>query len=117
MKDLLFKAYELGIKVKFTPITIPDYEIWVRGQRKKRFIINILGETLTAAQLSAVTKIMSDQNLNIDSIKRLTGRVSVIEKDDYPRSCIQLSVAGNIVDKTIMTSNFMEISSALNVIR
>ena len=115
LKDLLFKAYELGIKVKFTPITIPDYEIWVRGQRKKRFIINILGETLTAAQLSAVTKIMSDQNLNIDSIKRLTGRVSVIEKDDYPRSCIQLSVAGNIVDKTIMTSNFMEISSALNV--
>jgi phosphoserine phosphatase len=115
LKDLLFKAYKLGIKVKFTPITIPDYEIWVRGQRKKRFIINILGETLTAAQLSAVTKIMSDQNLNIDSIKRLTGRVSVIEKDDYPRSCIQLSVAGNIVDKTIMTSNFMEISSALNV--
>jgi phosphoserine phosphatase len=115
LKDLLFKAYELGIKVKFTPITIPDYEIWVKGQRKKRFIINILGETLTAAQLSAVTKIMSDQNLNIDSIKRLTGRASVVEKDDYPRSCIQLSVAGNIVDKTMMTSNFMEISSALNV--
>ena len=115
LKDLLFKAYELGIKVKFTPITIPDYEIWVKGQRKKRFIINILGETLTAAQLSAVTKIMSDQNLNIDSIKRLTGRASVVEKDDYPRSCIQLSVAGNIVDKAMMTSNFMEISSALNV--
>ena len=31
LKDLLFKAYELGIKVKFTPITIPDYEIWVKG--------------------------------------------------------------------------------------
>ena len=81
LKDLLFKAYELGIKVKFIPITIPDYEIWVKAQRKQRYIINILGETLTAVQLAAVTKIMSDQNLNIDAIKRLTGRVSVVEKE------------------------------------
>jgi len=77
---LLFKAYELGIKVKFIPISIPDYEIWVKGQRNKRFIINVLGEKLTAAQISAVTKIISDQNLNIDSIIRLTGRASVVEK-------------------------------------
>jgi phosphoserine phosphatase len=27
LKDLLFKGYELGIKVKFVPISIHDYEI------------------------------------------------------------------------------------------
>jgi phosphoserine phosphatase len=115
LKDLLFKAYELGINVKFIPISIPDYEIWVKGQRKQRYIINVLGETLTAAHLAAVTKIMSDQNLNIDSIIRLTGRTSVVEKEEYPRSCIQLSVTGNIVDKALMTANFMEISGDLDV--
>jgi phosphoserine phosphatase len=115
LKDLLFKAYELGIKVKFIPITIADYEIWVKTQHKERYIINILGETLTAVQLSAVTKIMSDQSLNINAIKRLTGRVSIIEKEEFPRSCVQLSVTGNIVDKTLMTSSFMEISRTLNV--
>jgi phosphoserine phosphatase len=115
LKDLLFKAYELGIKVKFTPISIADYEIWVKAQRKQRYIINILGETLTAIQLSAVTKIMSDKNLNIDSIIRLTGRTSVVEKEEYPRSCIQLSVTGDIVDKTFMTASFMEISRTLDV--
>jgi phosphoserine phosphatase len=115
LKDLLFKAYELGIKVKFIPITIADYEIWVKTQHKQRYIINILGETLTAVQLSAVTKIMSDQNLNIDAIKRLTGRVSIIEKEEFPRSCVQLSVAGHILDKTLMTASFMEISRTLNV--
>ena len=109
LKDLLFKAYELGIKVNFIPITIPDYEIWVKGQRKQRYIINILGETLTAVQLAAVTKIMSDQNLNIDSIIRLTGRVSVVEKEEYPRSCIQLSVTGNLIDKTAINASFMQI--------
>jgi len=115
LKDLLFKAYELGIKVNFIPITIKDYEIWVKGQRKQRYIINILGETLTAVQLAAVTKIMSDQNLNIDSIIRLTGRVSVVEKEEYPRSCIQLSVTGNIIDKTAINASFMQISGDLDV--
>lgn len=115
LKDLLFKAYELGIKVNFIPITIPDYEIWVKGQRKQRYIINILGETLTAVQLAAVTKIMSDQNLNIDSIIRLTGRVSVVEKEEYPRSCIQLSVTGNLIDKTAINASFMQISGELDV--
>ena len=115
LKDLLFKGYELGIHVKFIPISIDDYEKWVNAQSKKRYIINILGETLTAAQLAAVTKIMSNQKLNIDSIKRLTGRVSIVEVEEYPRSCIQLSVSGEIVDKSAMTAKFMDISRALDV--
>ncbi len=115
LKDLLFKGYELGIKVKFIPISIPDYEIWVKGQSKQRYIINVLGETLTAKQLSAVTKILSDQNLNIDSIIRLTGRTSVVDIEEYPRSCVQLSVTGTIVNKAAMTARFMEVSGELNV--
>ncbi|MFM9825899.1 phosphoserine phosphatase SerB [Flavobacterium sp.] len=115
LKDLLFKGYELGIKVVFIPITIPDYEIWVKGQRKQRYIINVLGEKLTAVQLAAVTKIMSDQSLNIDSIIRLTGRTSVVDIEEYPRSCVQLSVTGNIVDKALMTAKFMQISGDLDV--
>ncbi len=115
LKDLLFKGYELGIKVKFIPISIPDYETWVKAQIKQRYIINILGEELTAVQLAAVTKIMSDQHLNIDSIIRLTGRTSVVDKEEYPRSCVQLSVTGIIEDKTAMTASFMKISRTLNV--
>jgi phosphoserine phosphatase len=64
----LFKAYELGIRLNLFPLPL---WLWNLGktQHKQRYIINILGETLTAVQLSAVTKIMSDQNLNIDAIK------------------------------------------------
>nr|WP_314864590.1 phosphoserine phosphatase SerB [uncultured Flavobacterium sp.] len=115
LKDLLFKGYELGIKVKFIPISIPDYENWVKAQSKQRYIINILGEELTAVQLAAVTKIMSNQHLNIDSIIRLTGRTSVVEKEEYPRSCVQLAVTGIIEDKASMTASFMEISRTLDV--
>ncbi|MGL2987337.1 phosphoserine phosphatase SerB [Flavobacterium sp. RSSA_27] len=115
LKDLLFKAYELGIKVKFTPVSIEDYENWVKAQRKQRYIINVLGEKLTAVQLSAVTQILSNNHLNIDSIIRLTGRASVVEKEEYPRSCIQLSVTGSLQDKTAMTASFMDVSRDLNV--
>jgi phosphoserine phosphatase len=73
-----------------------------------------LAKKLTAEQLAAVTKIMSDQQLNIDSIKRLTSRASVVIEEN-PRSCVQLSVSGLIEDKVAMTASFMEISRSLVV--
>jgi phosphoserine phosphatase len=67
LKDLLFKAYELGIQVKFIPISIADYEIWVKTQHKRRYIINILGDI--DGRTIVCRTIMSDQNLNIYAIK------------------------------------------------
>jgi hypothetical protein len=51
---------------------------------------------------------MSDQNLYMLS-KRLTGRVSVVERENFPflRTIIR---GGHIVDKSLMTASFMEIS-------
>jgi phosphoserine phosphatase len=115
LKDLLFKGYELGIKVKFVPISIDDYESWVLTRSKKRYIINILGEQLVAKQIAAVTKILSDQQLNIDSIKRLTSRASILIEEGNPRSCVQLSVSGTMDDKASMNASFMDVSRALDV--
>lgn len=115
LKDLLFKAYELGITAKFTPISLEDYEHWVTLQGKDRYIITILGERLSAEQISEVTKVISDKNLNIDSIKRLTGRLSLLKPEEYPRASIQLSVRGKIEDKSSFTERFVEISRELDV--
>jgi phosphoserine phosphatase len=115
LKDLLFKAYELGIQAKFTPITQEDYEKWVNLQGKDRYIITILGEKLAAEQISEVTKVISDKNLNIDAIKRLTGRISLVKQEEYPRASIQLSVRGKIENKSDFTEKFMEIAHDLDV--
>ena len=115
LKDLLFKAYELGITAKFKPITHQDYENWVGLQGKDRYIITLLGEKLKAKQISEVTQVISDKNLNIDAIKRLTGRLSLQKKEKYPRASIQLSVRGEINDKTELTKKFMDISQELDV--
>ncbi|TXE15098.1 phosphoserine phosphatase SerB [Seonamhaeicola algicola] len=115
LKDLLFKAYELGINCKFTPISLEDYEDWVNQQGKNRYIVTILGEKLKAEQISRVTEIISEKNLNIDAIKRLTGRLSLVKKDDYPRASIQLSIRGRIDNKAEFTEKFMQISQELDV--
>lgn len=114
-KDLLFKAYELEITVKFTPIKLEDYEHWVNQQGQDRYIVTILGEKLAAEQISQVTKSISDRGLNIDSIKRLTGRLSLVKPETYPRASIQLSIRGKVDDKTALTADFMEISKVLDV--
>lgn len=114
-KDLLFKAYELGITAKFKPITLEDYEKWVNLQGKDRYIITILGEKLAAEQISEVTKVISEKNLNIDSIKRLTGRLSLVKQEEYQRASIQLSIRGRIDDKADFTEKMMEISRELDV--
>ncbi|GAL77512.1 phosphoserine phosphatase [Algibacter lectus] len=115
LKDLLFKAYELGISAKFTPISLDKYEDWVTLQGKDRYIVTLLGEKLAAKQISEVTKVISEKNLNIDSIKRLTGRLSLKKQSEYPRASIQLSIRGQIDNKAEVTAKFMQISNDLDV--
>jgi len=115
LKDLLFKAYELGVTAKFSPISLENYEKWVSLQGKDRYIITILGEKLSAEQISKVTKVISDKNLNIDAIKRLTGRTSLVNEEEYPRASIQLSIRGKIDCKADLTEKFMQISRDLDV--
>lgn len=43
MKELLFKASELNVNIRFTPISIKEYEEWVGRQDKNRWIITLLG--------------------------------------------------------------------------
>ncbi len=115
LKELLFKSYELEITAKFSPITLENYESWVKQQGKDKYIITVLGEKLSAEQISEVTKVISEINLNIDAIKRLTGRISLVNNEDYPRSSIQLSVRGKIDCKEEVTKKLMQISRDLDV--
>ena len=111
MKDLLFEGYKLGVKINFTPVTAGEYADWVGRQGKNRYIITVLGRKITANQIAQVTRIVSEQNLNIDSIIRLTGRIPLEENERAAKSCIELSVRGTPTDRAEMQRRFMELSS------
>lgn len=112
LKDLLFKAYELNVNIRFNPIAIDEYEKWVSLQGKNRWIITILGRKLTARHIALVTDEIAAQGLNIDGIQRLTGRMPLNDSDE-PRSkaCVEFSVRGTPTNYRDMQNRFMQISS------
>lgn len=115
MKDLLFKASELGINIRFYPISREEYEEWVSMQGKNRYILTLLGRKLTAQQIAGATKILADQGLNIDAIRRLTGRVPLDERKAKVRACIEFSVRGTPRDIDELQSELMRLSTTLDM--
>lgn len=115
LKDLLFKAYELGVKIRFKPISPEDYNNWVSMQGKNRYIITLVTRKLTADMIAKVTRISANQGLNIDDINRLTGRISLNPKADSPLASVEFSMRGNPKDITQLQKEFMSIASELNI--
>ena len=113
MKQLLFKATELGVQIHFTPISVEDYEQWVSRQGKDRWIITILGRKLTARHLALISEEVVRQGLNIDSILRLTGRPSLHKgEDSQSKTCVEFSVRGTPADPAQMRRHFMQVSAS-----
>lgn len=115
MKELLFKASSLGVTIRFYPISTEEYEEWVNMQGKNRYILTLLGRKLSARQLAAVTRILSEQGMNIDAIKRLTGRIPLDERKAHTRACIEFSVRGTPKNKEEMQGQLMKLASELEM--
>ena len=115
MKELLFKATELGVQIGFSPVTDDEYENWVNQQGKNRYILTLIGRTLTAKQIEAATKIICKQGLNIDSILRLTGRMSIKHPERNMRACIEFSLRGTPTDRAAMQEELMHISADMEI--
>ena len=113
MKELLFKATELGVNISFTPIDDEEYESWVEQQGKNRYILTIIGRHLNARQISTAAVVIKDQGLNIDSIVRLTGRQSIKHPERNVRACIEFSLRGTPTDINDMRSQLMQLSSEM----
>ncbi len=111
MKELLFKADELNVNIGFTPISDDEYESWVNRQGKNRFILTVIGRTLSAKQIAAATKIIAEQGLNIDSILRLTGRMSIKKPERNVRACIEFSLRGTPADREQMQATLMQMAA------
>ncbi|MFT4764186.1 MAG: phosphoserine phosphatase [Oleispira sp.] len=117
LKDILFKAHELGLTVSFTPVDSESYEKWVSGQGKDRHIITLLARSISAEYIARITAIVAEHGLNIDNITRLTGRVPLEEELDSSiptRACVEFSVRG-AADQAVLREKFLAVSKDLNV--
>ena len=83
-----------GLSVEAAVVTDLEYSDWVRRQGQTRSILTILGRKITAAQLSRLARIVTDEGLNIDHINRLSGRVPLEPSEKPTRACLEWSLRG-----------------------
>lgn len=110
LKNLLFWAHNQGLNLKFSPISEDDYEGWVSMQGRKRYILTLLGRTISAVNLESLARIISGHGLSIDGINRLSGRRSLTYPPATPRACVEFSVRGTPADISAMRAEFLELS-------
>ena len=115
LKDVLFKAHEWSLQARFTPVDPDDYERWVEGQGRPRSIMTLIGSELTAQHLEALGAVATRHGLNIDHIRRLSGRVSLRSSVAPKRSCVELSLRGTPDDASALRGELLELAQRLTV--
>lgn len=109
----------LGIQVRFQTISHDSYSQWVEQQGKVRHIVTLLARQITAAQIAELTAVTSLHSLNIDSISRLSGRISIDaasnEVENTNNACVEFSVRGAPQNIAALRADFMDLSVRLNV--
>ncbi|MEJ2416180.1 MAG: phosphoserine phosphatase SerB [Exilibacterium sp.] len=118
LKDVLFRTHELGVQVRFQPISEQSYSDWVAQQGKDRHIVTLLARKVTASQIAEVTAVAVRHGLNIDKINRLSGRIPLDVLDDdatTSKACVEFSARGTPKDLAALRADFMELSARLDV--
>ncbi|EPJ8121574.1 phosphoserine phosphatase SerB [Acinetobacter baumannii] len=117
MIEILILAHDIGLTVRFKPISGAEYDQWVSEGGRTRYIVTALAPELTAAHLQAVTQIVSSQGFNIETVTRLSGRVDLEKDSTLPRrACVQFGLSsGPTLDAQAMRAACLLLSSELNI--
>ncbi|CAA0081751.1 Phosphoserine phosphatase SerB2 [Zhongshania aliphaticivorans] len=115
LKDILFRTHEMGMQVRFLPVSPESYNQWVSGQGKQRHIVTLLARKITARHIAGVTDIVSRYSLNIDRIDRLSGRVPLEGVAQQSKASVELSVRGNLPDATDFRRELLHLASEMDI--
>jgi len=113
VSDLQVRAAALGVTIRFTPISARDYDEWVGSQGKPRWIVTIMAAGITGVQLADVARVIHAHGLNIDAIRRLSGRVPLTRTDGGTRTCIEMSLRGQLANPQGLKADLLEAADRL----
>jgi phosphoserine phosphatase len=114
LTDLLLEAHRLGVQIRFNAVTSDEYGGWVQAQGKGRYIVSLLGPSLHAAHLAAVSGIIARAGLNIDRIDRLSGRTP-LDANGSGRVCVELSASGDLASEDEMRAALLALTHEFDV--
>ena len=114
LKDMLFRMHDLGMQVRFNPISEDSYAHWVSQQGKPRHIITLLARQITAQHIASITSLTADSGLNIDKITRLSGRVPLDHATPDAKACVEFSLRGAHADLPSLRAKLVDIASTMD---
>ncbi len=109
------KCGELRLQVRFTRISKPDLDHWIATQGKDRFIVTVLGRSISAKQLSVVSGIVAAHALNVDRIERLSRRMSLASTAPNTTACVELRISGMVRSESQMRAELMAAAHDLRI--
>ncbi|MFL0800378.1 MAG: phosphoserine phosphatase SerB [Agarilytica sp.] len=115
VRDILFSMHEIGMQVKFRPISEDSYGEWVGHQGKPRHIVTLLARQISANHISALARVISENGLNIDNISRLSGRVPLEDRDNRSKACVEFSARGHAEAASKLRGELAELASSFDV--
>ena len=105
----------MDIRAKFLPISNEAYHNWVEQQGKPRHMVTLLARKIDAIHLALVTTVCANNDLNIDKIVRLSGRMRLDDSDKLGRACVEFSVRGDAQDPRAFRNSLLELASQHNI--
>lgn len=116
VQDAVQKTAEgRNLNVRFVEIPQQSYDEWVDQQGKPRHIVTLLARRITAYHISRLARIVADNNLNIDKITRLSGRVPLAAIANTSQACVEFSLRGPVDDLPALRREFMALANEINV--
>lgn len=109
------RAAAQGLVARISEVGRESYGEWVEAQGRARYIITLLARKITADQIARVTEVVSRHGLNIDSIKRLSGRIPLGELPALSKACVEFSARGPLADSGSFRRDLLEVAGALEV--
>ena len=103
LKDLLFKAHELGVHLDFQ--TLNESEP-AAAESRKRYALTLLASELKPSALHQVTSVLAKQGWNIDTITSL---------GDRPVSCLELILSAPPESFSAVEAELVALSGRLGV--
>ena len=119
---LTARAHELNLQVRFTSVRPDALEHWLRGpeihgENQRRFIITVLGRSITAEHLARVTAIIAAHEMNVDRIDRLSGQLSSPKDASGPpaNACVELAISGDASREPHLRADFLAAAQQLSI--
>lgn len=115
VRDILYRMHDMGMQVKFRPVDEANYSDWVSQQGKPRHIVTLLARQVSARHIAALSRVVSENGLNIDNISRLSGRVPLHGCDARTKACVEFSARGHADNINILRSQLAELASSFDI--